>query len=252
MSFRFGGRAEENVHILYLKKHLDIEKKTNTRSKGKGREKIIFKIIKHKNPGAYYIIKYVFKKKPTNYYTYVYESIKYSALVRNTHIPSLLSLTERDSGVHPAAGLLWPRVSLGAPSPSSPPPPPGTGARRGSPAPYPRRGQCQRTNVPFPFLPHSERPSLSQTPTSPSPALIRSALSKLVVSSPTLSHLTPLFPSLREVRCSRTGPATLTGRFAQARARTQRTHTARHTSPPHPATSPVDCLTHPPRAGRPT
>ena len=62
-SFGFGGRAEENVHSLYFK-NTSTFKKTNTRSKGKGREKIIFKIIKHKNPGAYYIIKYVFKKNP--------------------------------------------------------------------------------------------------------------------------------------------------------------------------------------------
>lgn len=61
-SFGFGGRAEENVHSLYFKNTSTFKKKTNTRSKGKGREKIIFKIIKHKNPGAYYIIKYVFKK----------------------------------------------------------------------------------------------------------------------------------------------------------------------------------------------
>lgn len=151
-SFGFGGRAEENVHSLYFKNTLTF-KKTNTRSKGKGREKIIFKIIKHKNPGAYYIIKYVFKKKPTNYYTYVYESIKYSALVRNTHIPSLLSLTERDSGVRPAAGLLWPRVSPGAPSPFLAPSPSGHWGAAGVPGPLPSRGQCQRTNVPFPSLP---------------------------------------------------------------------------------------------------
>lgn len=66
----FGGRAEENVHILELKKiktprHL---KKNQHDQKGKGREKIIFKVIQHKNPGASYIIKYVLKK-PTNYYT---------------------------------------------------------------------------------------------------------------------------------------------------------------------------------------
>lgn len=151
-SFGFGGRAEENVHSLYFK-NTSTFKKTNTRSKGKGREKIIFKIIKHKNPGAYYIIKYVFKKKPTNYYTYVYESIKYSALVRNTHIPSLLSLTERDSGVRPAAGLLWPRVSPGAPSPFLAPPPPGTGARRGSPAPSPAEVNANEQTSLFPPSP---------------------------------------------------------------------------------------------------
>lgn len=60
----FGGRAEGNVHILELKLKKTSTLKTQDQ-KGKGREKIILKIIQHKNPGASYIIKYVLKNPQT-------------------------------------------------------------------------------------------------------------------------------------------------------------------------------------------
>lgn len=61
----FGGRAEGNVHVLDLKNTSILKKKPTRSKRKKGREKIIFKIIKHKNPGASYIIKYVLKNPQT-------------------------------------------------------------------------------------------------------------------------------------------------------------------------------------------
>lgn len=90
-------------------------------------------------------------------------------------------------------------------------------------------------------------------------SIIRSALSKLVVSSPTFpgapesTSLLPPHPHPRhppgntgKARRSRTGPAKLTGRFVQARARTHARTRPRTRPTPHPETSPVDCLIHPP------
>lgn len=174
-----------------------------------------------------------------------------------------MSLTERDSGIRPAAGLLRPRVSPGAPSPgpsapSSPHPRPGTGARRGGPQPLPRRGQCQRTNVPSlppspPRAPFFE-PDANLTLTS----IIRSALSKLVVTplfpgAPDSTSLLPPLPLPPSPTGEHEEGSKLQDRTSQADRsirpgpRTHaRTHTAPHTALPHPATSPVDCLTHPP------
>lgn len=173
--------------------------------------------------------------------------------------------------MRPAAGLLWPRVSSGAPSPgpgapSSPHPLPGTGEQRGSPAPPPQRSmptnKCPLPPPPSPLRAPFFEPDANLTHTS----IIRSALSKLVVSSPAFpgapdsTSLLPPYPHPRyppgstgKARSSRTGPAKLTGRFRPGPRPPARTHTAR-TQPTPPGNQPcrlTALYTHP-RAGRPT
>lgn len=172
--------------------------------------------------------------------------------------------------MRPAAGLLWPRVSSGAPSPGpgapSSPLPFRARGRGGGPQPLPRRGQCQRTNVPS-FPPSPPRapffePDANLTLTS----IIWSALSKLVVFSPTFpgahdsTSLLPPHPHPRQpsgstgkARRSRTGPAKLPDRFGPGPRPHARTHTAR-TQPTPPGNQPcrLTALYTRPRAGRPT
>lgn len=167
-----------------------------------------------------------------------------------------------------AAGLLRSRVSPGAP-PWGPAPPPRPipvwvqGRSRG-PWPLPRRGQCQRTNVPSlpPSLPRAPffEPDANLTLTS----IIRSALSKLVVSSPlsrrpspppfNISH--PIPDPLRGTPGRLDAPGqdqpTLTGRFAQARARTHARTRPRTQPRPTPQPALSTALHTRPRAGRPT
>lgn len=165
--------------------------------------------------------------------------------------------------MRPAAGCSG-RGSPRAPPPRGPALPPrpirvrARGRGGGSPAPPPQRSMPTNKR-PSPPRASFFEPDANLTLTS----IIRSALSKLVVSYPLFptpatqhhsSHPHPRYPpgSTGKARRSRTGPAKLTDRLAQARARTHAR--TRPRTQPHPTLQPTPstALHTRPRAGRPT
>lgn len=172
--------------------------------------------------------------------------------------------------MRPMAGLLWPRVSPGASSPGPAPPPcpipfRARGARRGSPAPPPQRSMPTNKGPLPPSPPRAPffEPDANLTLTS----IIRSALSKLVVSSPTLSSAPPTqHHSFHPTLLPPPSPSGEQGKGSTLQDRTSqadrsirpgprthaRTHTAPHTAHPTPKPAPLTALHTRPRAGRPT